>query len=138
MSAWKIVESDILSRKEVELVWSELCRKALVRPTPSDQGDMLPGDILRTAELRDMRPAAAGCQAGHPRPILDVPAGVAKSLKPRQIPLCVKRPYSSPSATIRIHHDHGAHSSACAALGRQLDRRNARVRFIHACGILGT
>ena len=28
MSAWKVVESDILSRHEVEMVWGKLCRRS--------------------------------------------------------------------------------------------------------------
>jgi integrase/recombinase XerD len=146
MSAWKIVESDILSRKEVEMVWAELCRKA-----PRSPNTRLTRAIfclatfcgLRNSEICGLRLRDAKLDI--PRPILDIPAGVAKGLKPRQVPL-----WKLPTALAclaawkaqRLGQGAGALDRlVCAqsrlAFGRKLDRRNARARFIRACGVLG-
>lgn len=146
MSAWKIVESDILSRREVELVWAELCRKA-----PRSPNTRLTRAIfclatfcgLRNSEICGLRLRDAKLDIS--RPVLDIPSGVAKGLKPRQVPL-----WKLPTAlaclaawkTQRLAEGAGAIDYLiCArsrpAFGRRLDRRNARARFIRACVVLG-
>jgi len=146
MSAWKIVESSILSRGAVEMVWAELCRKA-----PRSPNTRLTRVIfclatfcgLRNSEICGLRLRDAKLDI--PRPVLDVPAGVAKGLKPRQVPL-----WNLPTALAslaawkaqRLAQGAGALDYLiCAqsrlAFGHPLDRRNARARFIRACGVLG-
>jgi len=79
------------------------------------------------------------------RPILEVPAAVAKGHRARQVPL-----WKLPTALACLsawkveRQAQGAGLTGplvCAqsrsALGRPLDRRNARARFISACKVLG-
>jgi site-specific recombinase XerC len=146
MSAWKIVESDILSRREVEMVWAELCRKAPRSPNTRQTRVIFCLATfcgLRNSEICGLRLRDAKLDI--PRPILDIPAGVAKGLKPRQVPLW-KLPTSLACLSAWKAQRQGQGAGAmdylvCAqshsALGRPLDRRNARARFISACGALG-
>jgi len=143
---WKVKESDILSRKELETVWAELCRKAArSRNTRQTRVVFCLATFcgLRNSEICGLRLRDAKLDI--PRPLLDVPAGVAKGLKPRQVPL-----WRLPTALACLaawkaeRRGQGAGAMDClvcaqsrSALGRLLDRRNARARFIGACGVLG-
>jgi integrase len=146
MSAWKVVESDILSRREVEMVWAELCRRS-ARSVNTRQTRVIfclaTFCGLRNSEICGLRLRDAKLDI--PRPILDIPAGVAKGLKPRQVPLW-KLPTALACLSAWKAQRQGQGAGAmdplvCAqsrsALGRPLDRRNARARFISACGVLG-
>ncbi|MGA2265320.1 MAG: site-specific integrase [Phycisphaerae bacterium] len=146
MSAWKIVESDILSRREVERIWAELCRKS-ARSLNTRQTRVIfclaTFCGLRNSEICGLRLRDAKLDI--PRPVLDVPAGVAKGLKARQVPLWrLPTALACLSAWKAERRGQGAGAmdrlvcaQSCSARGRPLDRRNARARFISACRVLG-
>jgi integrase/recombinase XerD len=143
---WRITESDILSRREVEMVWAELCRKS-ARSTNTRQTRVVFALStfcgLRNSEICGLRLRDAKLDI--PRPVLDVPAGVAKGLRPRQVPLWrLPTALGCLSAWKAERRGQGAGALdylVCAqsrsARGRPLDRRNARARFISACAVLG-
>jgi integrase/recombinase XerD len=146
MSAWKVVESDVLSRREVERVWAELCRRS-ARSRNKRQTRVVfclaTFCGLRNSEICGLRLRDAKLDI--PRPILDIPAGVAKGLKPRQVQLWrLPTALACLSAWKAQRQGQGAGAMdplVCAqsrsAQGKPLDRRNARARFISACGVLG-
>ena len=80
-----------------------------------------------------------------PRPSLEVPAAVAKGGRPRQVPLrklptalaCLSAWKAERKAQGAGLTDPLVCAQSRSALGRPLDRRNARARFISACKILG-
>ena len=132
MGAWKVVESDILSRREVEMVWAELCRRS-VRSRNTRQTRVIfclaTFCGLRNSEICGLRLRDAKLDI--PRPILDIPAGVAKGLKPRQVPLW-KLPTALACLSAWKAQRQGQGAGAmdplvCAqsrsTLGRPLDRR---------------
>ncbi len=143
---WSVTESGILNRGEVETVWAELTRKA-ARSVNTRQSRVifclatfcgLRVSAICGLRLRDLKLTI-------PRPVLDIPAAVAKGGRPRQVPLWkLPTALACLSAWKAERQTQGAGLTdplVCAqsrsALGRPLDRRNARARFISACRILG-
>ncbi len=143
---WSVTESGILNRREVETGWAELTRKA-ARSVNTRQSRAIFALAtfcgLRVSEicglrLRDVKLAIA-------RPVLEVPATVAKGGHPREIPLwklptalaCLSAWKAERQAQGAGLTDPLVCAQSRSALGRPLDRRNARARFISACRILG-
>lgn len=130
----------------MERVWAELCRRsARSRNTRQTRVIFCLATFcgLRNSEICGLRLRDAKLDI--PRPVLDVPAGVAKGLRPRQVPLWrLPTALACLSAWKAERQGQGAGAMdplVCAqsrsALGKPLDRRNARARFISACGVLG-
>ncbi len=143
---WRVDESKILSRGEVELVMQNLARKAR-RSVNTRQNRAV--FVLATCcglrvselcglKLRDLR-------LDIQRPVIQIPAAIAKGKKKREIPL-----WKLATALLHLQDwkndrkaqgakptDRFVCSQAKNAFGKPLDRRNARARFLATCDVLG-
>jgi integrase/recombinase XerD len=145
-AAWKVTEANILSRREVERVWADLARRAS-RSVNARQTQAIfclaTFCGLRNSEicglrLRDLKLAIL-------RPVLEVPKAIAKGGRPRFVPVwklptalaCLAAWKAERQAQGAGPSDYLVCAQSRSARGRPLDRRNARARFIAACGVLG-
>jgi len=145
-ASWKVDATKILSRTEIGTVLAELTRKA--KRSENTAANKVVFRLatccgLRVSELCGLK--LANVHVGIPRPYLAIPKAIAKGGIARRVPLWWDADTLADLTAWKARRqadggkpgDFFVCAVSKAARGRRLDRRNARARFIAACGILG-
>lgn len=147
MNAWSVDATKILTRNEITTVLSDLRRKA--RRSVNTRMNLTIFRLatccgLRVSEIAGLK--MSNVKVGVERPYIELPKSITKGKKSRRVPLWWdKGTLDDVTSWKNERISQEAKSSdylVCAqskmAFGRQLDRRNLRMRFISSCKALGS
>ena len=145
-ATWKIDETMILGKSEIATVMAELKRKA--RRSVNTRQNMT---IFRLAACCGLRVSEVcglnlgDVRLGLDRPYINIRKAIGKGRRSRRVPLWWDRGTLDDLAAWKVERREqdaaSSHPFVCSqaegSFGRRLDRRNARMRFISSCDVLG-
>ena len=145
-ATWKIDETMILGKSEIATVMAELKRKA--RRSVNTRQNLT---IVRLAACCGLRVSEVcglnlgDVRLGLDRPYINIRKAIGKGRRSRRVPLWWDRGTLDDLAAWKVERREQdaapSHPFVCSqaegSFGGRLDRRNARMRFISSCDVLG-